>query len=103
MRLLWILLCFGLSQAQTLHFAVSANGYLKIEPEIRLKNFELRDTKIDLRLAYQKAIEFGVTMRQSTSFGPVGNISLEGQADVSSAGDYHLSLNADGVIASGGR
>ena len=100
MRLFWILLCLGLSEAQTLHFAVSTNSYGHVEPEIRFTNVELKDTKIDLRLAYQAATEFGVTMRQTTSFGPVGNISLEGQADVLSTGDYQLFLNADGVIAS---
>jgi hypothetical protein len=99
MRLLWIFLCFGIAQAQTLYFAVSINSLLQIEPELRLENLEFEDTKIDLRVAYQKDLEFGVAMRQSTSFGPLGNIALEGQADVSSTGQYQISLNAKGVIA----
>jgi hypothetical protein len=85
-------------QAQNLNFTVSLNSDLEFEPEIILENLELRDTKIDLRLAYQHGLEFGLAMRQTTSFGPVGTVALAGFADVSSAGHYQLSLNADGVI-----
>lgn len=100
MRWLWLLLWLGFTQAQTLHFAVSANSYLQIEPEVKLENLDLNDTKIDLRLALQESLEFGVTLRQTTSFGPVGNVALVGQADFSSNGHYQLSLAAEGVIAS---
>ena len=88
------------TQSQTLHFAVSATSHLGIEPELKLTQLELRGTKIDLRLAYQDVLEFGLRMRQTTSFGPVGNITLEGQADIASNGKYQLSLSADGVIGS---
>lgn len=100
MRWLWVFLCFSITQAQNLYVAVTANNHLGFEPEIRLENFSLDDSKINLRLAYQEAIEFGVLMRQTTSFGPAGNVALEGQASVATNGDYQLALEARGVIAS---
>jgi hypothetical protein len=100
MRLVWIILWLGFVQAQTFHVGLSTDHQFVIEGELRLENLELRDTKINVRLALQQAVEFGVTMHQTSSFGPVGNIALQGQADVASSGDYQLALHADGVLGS---
>jgi hypothetical protein len=103
MRLSWLLLMLNLflvlsaAQAQTLHFGLSAP---LLEPEIILEDLELSDTRIDLRLAYQETLEFGVSMSQTTSLGPVGNVALLGQADVATSGHYQVSLAAEGVIGS---
>lgn len=104
-RFLWVLLCClstGASLAQTLEFGLTTNSTLQFEPEITLSNLSLRDTRLALRLAggISGPLEFGLQMRETSSFGPAGNILLTGQADLNSLGAYDLSLGAEGVIAS---
>ncbi len=66
-----------------------------------LGNLRLDSTRLDLHLASDRQnLSFALTMRETESFGPLGNISLLAELAASTSGHYDISFGLDGVIAS---
>jgi hypothetical protein len=98
--LLLLLSLFTLSQAQELGFGVFLDTGVSLEPEVTLRDLDLSDVKVDLRLALDLdgGIEFGTKFRQDTSSGPLGNSRVQAQYDFSTLGGTQFLLQANGVI-----
>jgi hypothetical protein len=100
-RFLVLLLCLvTLSQAQELGFGVFLNTDFRLEPEVTVRDLDLSDVNVELRLAggVSGPIEFGVKLRQDTSSGPLGNSRVRAQYDFSTLGRTQFLLQANGVI-----
>lgn len=97
---LLLLTLFSLSQAQELGFGVFLNTDFRLEPEITLRDLDLSDVNLELRLAggISGPIEFGARLRQDTSSGPLGNSRVQAQYDFSTLGGTQFLLQANGVI-----
>ena len=97
---LLLLTLFSLSQAQELGFGVFLNTDFRLEPEITLRDLDLSDVNVELRLAggISGPIEFGARLRQDISSGPLGNSRVRAQYDFSTLGGTQFLLQASGVI-----
>jgi hypothetical protein len=94
--------CLQLAAAQDLEFGVFLNTDSRLEPEVKLSDLNMSGVKVDLRLAggISGPIEFGAKLRQDTSSGPIGNITVRAQYDVSTFGQTQFLLQANGVVGS---
>jgi hypothetical protein len=94
--------CLPLATAQDLEFGVFFNTDLLLEPEVNLTNLNMSGVRVDVRLAggISGPIEFGAKLRQDTSFGPVGSVTIKTQYDVSTFGQTQFLLQANGVVGS---
>jgi hypothetical protein len=89
-----------LNQAQELGFGIFLNTDFRLEPEITLKDLDLSDVNVELRLAggISGPLEFGAKLRQDISSGPLGNSRVQAQYDFSTLGGTQFLLQANGVI-----
>ncbi len=94
-----VLLLGGAAAAQT--FGVALSRTPALEPVVTLTDLELGDHKVDIRLAGGVAgpLEIGIAARETTSFGPVGNLTVRAAAKLDSAGRFEFALGAQGVVA----
>ncbi len=88
-----------MTAAQT--FGVALSRTPTLEPAVTLTDLELGDHKVDIRLAGGVAgpLELGVSARETTSFGPLGNLTVSSDAKLDSSGRFEFSLGAQGVVA----
>ena len=91
---------FGIGNAQTLGFSVSVTNTLLLEPELTLSDLDLGNSELSLRLAggVSGPLEFGVSARETQSFGPLGNSTFYSEGAFREA-DFKLVMGAEGVIA----
>lgn len=88
----------GTAAAQTVGFALSYDGAL--EPEVQLRSLEVGPAMIDLRLAGGTAgpLELGAAAQSRSSFGPLGTTLLSGRADADTQGGFDLNLSGSGAL-----
>ncbi len=93
---------FTLAQAQYLEFGVFLSSDFWLEPEVKLTDLDMSGVDVELRLAgvMSGPLEFGAKFRQDTTLGPVGNVTIQTQYDVSTSGQTQLLLQANGVVGS---
>ncbi|CAN5821113.1 hypothetical protein BH24DEI2_BH24DEI2_12350 [soil metagenome] len=93
-----LLALFGWAAAQT--FGVGLTTY-KLEPDITVTGLDAGRSKVSLRVAGGVAgpLELGVSARETTAFGPIGNVTVRGAANFDSTGRFEVGLGAEGVIA----
>ena len=96
------LITAGSSSAQTFGVALSYEGAL--EPEVQIRDLELGAATLDLRLAdgLTGPLELGAAVRFRSSFGPLGTVSALGRADVDTVGGFGLGIDASGALAATG-
>lgn len=90
----------SLSQAQTLSIGSSVTSTVLVEPEIELSNFEFEGSKLGFRLAggISGPLEFGLSVRNTTTFGPLGNVIINANAQANTNASFNVNLEASGVI-----
>jgi hypothetical protein len=88
----------GTAAAQTVGFALSYDGAL--EPEVQVRDLQAGPVTLDLRLAGGVAgpLELGAAARSRTSFGPLGTLALAGRADIDTQGGFDLYLGGSGAL-----
>lgn len=88
----------GTAAAQTVGFALSYDGAL--EPEVQVRDLRTGPVTLDLRLAGGVAgpLELGAAARSRTSFGPLGTLALAGRADADTQGGFDLYLGGSGAL-----
>ena len=98
--LLILLLTFAPASAQTLGFGLGFTSDLLLEPELTLSDVEIGESKLSLRLAggVSGPLEFGISARETQSFGPLGNLTFYSEGAFKDAG-FKVDLGAEGVIA----
>ena len=97
----FLLVCQLSLSAAAQTFGVALSYMSTLEPSFTLTDLEIGKSKVDLRLAGGVAgpLEFSVSARETTSFGPVGNLMVRSSAKVDSTGRFDFGLGAQGVIA----
>ena len=95
-------LCWSVAGAQTLGFALSYEGGL--EPEVQLRDLDAGSVGLGLRLAdgIEGPLEAGVNARFRSSFGPLGTLAVNGRADADVTGAFDLGLNGSGALGATG-
>lgn len=98
--LVLLVLQLGLTTAQT--FGVALSRTPALEPELTVTDLSVGTAKVELRVAGGVAgpLEFGVSARETTSFGPLGNLVVRSSAKLDSTGRFDFGLGAQGVVAS---
>ncbi len=101
----FLLLILGLvpmGNAQTFGVALSYDGVL--EPEVQLRELDLGATTLDVRVAdgVTGPLELGAVLRFRSSFGPLGTVSVAGHADADTGGAFDLGADAAGALAATG-
>ena len=88
--------------AQTVSFGLTATYPLWSEPELLIEKLETRSGQASLRLAggIGGPLELGLSARETTSFGPVGNLSVYGEGQLATDGAVDVAIGAEGVVAS---
>lgn len=97
-----LLIAFAPVYAQTLHASAAADSRGQITPTFRLDNLRLAGATVSVSLlgGVSRPLAFGVTARQLTSYGPVGNLTLRSATTFDGVGNFSAGLAASGVIAS---
>lgn len=90
----------GYTAAQTFGIGTSSTFSGLIEPEVSVSNLNLEGVKLNARLAggVSGPVELGFGVNYSNSFGPLGNLTFSGQADLLTDGRFHTRASAQGVI-----
>jgi len=96
------LLILGSSSAQTFGVAFSYGG--SPEPEVQLRELDLGQATLDLRVAdgVTGPLELGAAVRFRSTFGPLGTVSAVGHADLDTVGAFELGADASGALAATG-
>lgn len=102
-----LLVLFGLwseAGAQTFGVSFSYTPSESLEPEVQLRELGAGDVTFDLRLAksFTGPFEAGVAGRFRSSFGPLGTVALNAQADIDTSGGFDLGVVGSGALASTG-
>ena len=100
-RLWLVLLAIQLGWAAAQTFGVGLTSTTTLEPETTVTDLDLGRSKVNVRVAGGGAgpLELGVSARETTAFGPLGNLSVRSHAQFDTAGRFDLGLGAEGVIA----
>lgn len=101
LMIMLLLTAFAPLYAQTLQASAAADSRGRITPTLRLDNLRLAGASVNLSLlgGVSRPLAFGVSARQLTSFGPVGNLTLRSATTFDTAGNFSAGLAASGVIA----
>lgn len=89
----------SLTYSQTLTVEASANREA-FKPSFVLSNVRYEGVRLNFRAAgvVSGPLEVGFGARYNTSFGPVGNVTIEGRGDVDTAGDFSINARGQGTI-----
>lgn len=85
--------------AQT--FGVGLSHTPSVELDLTLTDLDLGQSKGGFRVAggVAEPLELGVSLRETTSFGPVGNLIVHSSANLDSTGRFEFAFGAEGVVA----
>lgn len=100
-------ICFALlagqlgisAAAQT--FGVGLSHTPSLELDLTLTGLDLGRSKGGFRVAggVAEPLELSVSLRETTSFGPVGNLLVHSSANLDSTGRFEFAFGAEGVVA----